>query len=269
MKTLYVSDLDGTLLRNNEQTSAYTNQAINRIVASGIPFSYATARSFHTARKATAGLNAAFPLIVYNGTMVVDNHDGSFLLKNFFDSEITHVIQDLIAQEIYPIVYSFQDGKETFSYLPQRCPPGMQEFLNTRKHDHRNHPTDSPEELTCGEIFYLTCIDDKEKLEPLYQKYKNLYHCVFQEDIYTQYQWLEIMPKAASKANAILQLKELLGCDKTVVFGDGKNDIDMFQLAEESYAVSNAVAELKQIATGIIGSNEEDAVAKWMEQFAK
>lgn len=77
------------------------------------------------------------------------------------------------------------------------------------------------------------------------------------------------MPKAASKANAILQLKELLGCDKTVVFGDGKNDIDMFQLAEESYAVSNAVAELKQIATGIIGSNEEDAVAKWMEQFAK
>ena len=51
--------------------------------------------------------------------------------------------------------------------------------------------------------------------------------CVFQEDIYTKHQWLEIMPKAASKARAVLQLKEHLGCDRLVVFGDQKNDIDM------------------------------------------
>ena len=49
-----------------------------------------------------------------------------------------------------------------------------------------------------------------------------------------------------------------------VVFGDGKNDIDMFELADESYAVQNAHEELKKYATAIISSNDEDAVAHWL-----
>lgn len=58
-------------------------------------------------------------------------------------------------------------------------------------------------------------------------------------------------------------------CEKLVVFGDGKNDIDMFQLADEGYAVQNAVDELKSIATGIIENNDSDGVAKWLEQNYK
>ena len=77
------------------------------------------------------------------------------------------------------------------------------------------------------------------------------------------------MPAAASKSNAIRQLKALLGCDRLVVFGDGKNDIDMFELADESYAVSNAVPELKAIATGVITSNDEDGVARWLLEHAQ
>ena len=60
--------------------------------------------------------------------------------------------------------------------------------------------------------------------------------------------------------------KELLGCDRVVVFGDGENDMDMFQMADESYAMENAVEELKEIATDIIGSNNDDGVAKWLLQ---
>ena len=58
MRTLYVSDLDGTLLRSDERTSGYTNRTVNRLVGEGMLFSYATARSFQTARKVTAGLEA-------------------------------------------------------------------------------------------------------------------------------------------------------------------------------------------------------------------
>lgn len=268
MKTLYVSDLDGTLLRSNVQTSPYTNQTINALVEQGMIFSYATARSFQTARKATQGLSAGFPLIVYNGAMVVDNREGSFLLKNFFGPEITDVIRALIRQDVYPIVYSFLNGKERFSYIPEKSSPETRAFLETRKHDPREHPVSSPEELVVGEIFYITCIGDPQKLEPFYRTYAEQFHCVYQEDIYTGHQWFEIMPKGASKSNAIRQLKTLLGCDRVVVFGDGKNDIDMFQMADESYAVANAVEELKQIATGIIGSNDEDAVAKWLKDAA-
>ena len=54
MKTLYVSDLDGTLIRSDERTSEYTNSTINRLVEEGVIFSYATGRSFHTSHKVTA-----------------------------------------------------------------------------------------------------------------------------------------------------------------------------------------------------------------------
>ena len=59
-------------------------------------------------------------------------------------------------------------------------------------------------------------------------------------------------------------MKELLGCGRLVVFGDGINDMDMFKIADESYAVENAVPELKAIASGTIGSNDDDGVAKWL-----
>lgn len=83
MRTLYVSDLDGTLLQSNERTSDYTNRTINRLVKKGMLFSYATARSYQTSHKVTQGLEAKIPLIVYNGAMIVNNIDGAFLVKIF------------------------------------------------------------------------------------------------------------------------------------------------------------------------------------------
>lgn len=115
-----------------------------------------------------------------------------------------------------------------------------------------------------GDLFYITCIGDPQKLAPFYEKYRETYHVVYSKDIYSGEQWLEIMPKTASKANAVLELKEKLGCEKLVVFGDGKNDLDMFHAADEAYAVQNADKELKAAATAVIGGNNEDGVAKWL-----
>lgn len=268
MKTLYVSDLDGTLLRGDETTSEFTNRTINALVEKGMLFSYATARSYNTASKVTRGLNARIPLIVYNGTMVVDNITGEILLSNFFGDSVKALLDDLILHGVYPIAYSVIEGVEKFSFVGESCTRGMREFLATRKGDKRENPVESVEALYSGEIFYLTCIDAEEKLKPLYQRYANQYHCVFHKDIYSGEQWLEIMPPTASKANAIRQLRKHLACDRLVVFGDGRNDIDMFCLADECYAVENAVEELKAIATGVIGGNNDDGVARWlMENF--
>lgn len=51
-----------------------------------------------------------------------------------------------------------------------------------------------------------------------------------------------------------------------MVFGDGLNDISMFKIASECYAVGNALDELKQLATGIIGDNDDDAVAEFLRR---
>ncbi|MBQ7786477.1 MAG: HAD family hydrolase [Clostridia bacterium] len=269
MRTLYVTDLDGTLLRSDEKTSAFTNRAINELAGKGMLFSYATARSYVTASKVTRGLDARIPLIVYNGALVIDHGTGEIMISNFFGAQTARaMLQDLLANDIFPIVYAFADSVEKFSYIDARCTWGMREFVNSRRGDRRDNPVNDVQALFEGDIFYFACIDEAEKLAPLYEKYKDACHAVFHRDIYSGAHWLELMPKAASKSNAIRQLKAMLGCDKLVVFGDGKNDIDMFQLADESYAVENAAPELKAVATGVIGSNNEDAVAKWLLDHA-
>lgn len=266
MSSLYVSDLDGTLLRSNEITSEYTNAVINRLTEKGMIFSYATARSVVTAKKVTKGMMATIPLIVYNGAFVIDNVTEEIMIANYFDETVSRVLDDLFDNEVYPIVYAYIDGAEKFSFIPDLCTRGMKTFLDNRKNDIRTNMVATPMDLKQGNIFYITCIDEPQKLLPFYDKYKDTFHCVYQTDIYSNEQWLEIMPKSASKSNAVKQLKELLGCDKLIVFGDGKNDIDMFEIADEGYAVQNAHDELKKKATAIISSNDDDGVAKWLEQ---
>ena len=81
MRTLYVSDLDGTLLNSQQMLSHFTIATINALVEDGMFFSYATARSFVTAAQVTAGLNAHLPVIVYNGAFVLDSATGAPLLS--------------------------------------------------------------------------------------------------------------------------------------------------------------------------------------------
>lgn len=265
MPTLYLSDLDGTLLRSDKRTSAYTNETINHLVSEGMLFSYATARSFNTARKVTAGLDAQIPLIVYNGAFIIDNHTQELLLTNrFTDDEAALILNDLLAAGVSPIVYCLDD-KERFVYNQTRVNRDTQDFVASRKGDSRDTPVCSDEALRRQGTFYFTCIETPEKLDPLYEKYRDSFSCVFSKDIYSGAQWLEIMPKAATKAHAARQLAKLFGCDRIVAFGDAVNDIPLFEAADECYAVANAADVLKTKATGIIAGNDEDGVARWLE----
>lgn len=265
MKTLYVSDLDGTLLGSNQKTSPFTNRVINTLVEEGMAFSYATARSIHTAKKAAEGLHAPMPLIVYNGAFIVDNGTGKLLHGHFFEKEeAERILQTLLLAGVQPIVYGIREEREKMTYLPAKLHPEGKAFIATRKGDVRDCPVAGEGELLYGDTFYFTCIEEEEKLAPLYEAWKEDFRCVYAKDIYSSAKWLEIMPKNVSKANAIRLLKERGGYEKVVVFGDGMNDLDMFQWADEAYAVENAVPELKEKATGIIGGNDEDGVARFL-----
>lgn len=274
-KTLYVTDLDGTLLHSDQLVSSYSCNIINDLVSRGLIFSYATARSMITAQKATAGLNAQMPLIVYNGTFVIDNATGKRLISNTFpEPEAAELLDVLLSHDISPLVYSLQPDPtrsaevEKFSYIPSAVSPGLRRFLDSRSGDVRDNPVFSAADLARGEIYYFTCIDEPLKLASVYDLIRDRYNCMYQKDVYSDDMWLEILPKAASKATAIQQVKKLYGCDRIVAFGDGLNDLPMFEIADECYAVANAVDELKAIATDVIDSNNNDGVARWISEHA-
>ena len=267
MTTLYVSDLDGTLLNSNQTLSTYTIETINQLVDEGMLFSYATARSYQTAKKVTQGLQAPFPLIVYNGACIRDNVSGEILLSHCFQEDIHQLLAHFLNNHLYPIVYAFIDGEEKFSFIPEKCTPGMLEFIESRKGDSRIRIIHHPKDFYVGQIFYVTLIDETDKLKPFYAYYQKQYHCLFQKDIYTNQQWLEIMPQGTSKAHAIEQLKHIYHYDRLVVFGDGENDMDMLRYAGIGVAMGNATAEPKAAADYITDDVDHDGVRNALLHF--
>lgn len=269
--TLYLTDLDGTLLNSRQRVPDRSRRIINRLTAEGMQFSCATARSRYSSAMVLEGLELRLPIITHNGTFIQDCTTGRLLHDNFLDTQSAGSIIDwYIRAGILPIVYSIIDGRERFSYVPEISCRALLDFVATREGDPRLRVTDI-DGLHDGNIYYITAMGNEQVLTRGYQWFSSdrRLNCLLYPEIYSGDLWLEIMPAAASKASAALKLKELLDCDRLVCFGDGINDIPMFEIADECYAVSNAAPELKAIATGILGSNEEDAVAVWLEQNAK
>lgn len=269
MKTLYISDLDGTLLRNDESISPFTESVINRLTKQDVIFSYATARSYTTANHVTSNLRLQNPVIVFNGTFIIEPRTQMRLHSNIFDTNETKQILDALTEsQIFPIVNTFLNNTEKFSYIRGKETRGILSFLAQRRHDIRCHPVVEKSSLYHGEVFHIVCIDKEEKLCHAYKRFKHDFPCVLYRDMYSGDTWLEIHPKGATKAEAALTLKQLLHCNRIICFGDGKNDIPLFEIADECYAVANADEELKAIATAVIESNENDGVAKWLNIHA-
>ena len=220
MRTLYVTDLDGTLLHSNERTSEFTNSTINSLAEKGLLFTYATARSFHTSYRTVAGLKLCHPIVTYNGAAITDPKDGSFLATNTFGDDIRSTLSELFSCDFD----AFVDGKETFTLLPSKSSRGLLDFDAPRHHDPRRRVAEDVSQLWEGEIYNVTCIGEAEKLLPFYEKYRDSYRCLYQLDMYSGEPWLEFLPNDSTKANALRQLKQFLPYDKLVVFGDGIND---------------------------------------------
>lgn len=100
-------------------------------------------------------------------------------------------------------------------------------------------------------------MDKEEGLSPIFNKIS-----YFMEDYhYSGHFWLEGDSPNTLKGKGIKSLKYL---NASVSSGDSNNDISMFETSDKSYAVSNASDFVKSKSSGIIGSNNENSVAKFI-----
>ncbi|MGY3702860.1 HAD family hydrolase [Vagococcus martis] len=78
----------------------------------------------------------------------------------------------------------------------------------------------------------------------------------------------EIAVKGVDKKLAIEYVLDKLGMTKeqTIAFGDGDNDIVMFEAVDYSIAMDNATDNLKQLASEITDSADDDGIAKSLKK---
>lgn len=267
-KTLYVTDLDGTLMRNDKSISAKSIELLNRLLAEGASITYATARSLKSASEVTQNLHLSLPVVIRNGTILADPQTKKEIEITTFELDALYAIRQILQRyKLSGFVTSYIDGKEIRHYLKDNMNEGFRQYVTDHSDDERLRAVQSEQELYEGNVCYFTFIDKPEELDVVADQLNQSkeWTCIYQQDKYSSDYWLEICPKDASKASAIQKIMRRYDYDTLIVFGDSLNDLSMFEVADEAYAVENAMDEVKAKATAVILSNEDDGVAQWIE----
>lgn len=273
-ETLFVSDMDGTLLGPDAQVSPFTADVIASLLPKGLLFTVATARSWHSAKPALAQLPLHLPAATHNGVHIVNIGDGSIIEGNYFTDEQKQAIEAVFAQTNTPhTVVSLIDGRERISLYDGGDNPLYHHYTTVRKNDPRRRMVEPGDEgaLLQGKTFYFSGLDDPKELEHLLPALRGIpgAQVSFMPDSYHEtYYWLEVMCAQTSKASGAQRLKELTGAKRLVCFGDNLNDIPMLTMADVGIAMGNALPQVKEAADVVIDSNCNDGVARYiLSQF--
>lgn len=269
-KTLYISDLDGTLLNSDKEISKYTMDIINACIEKGMYFSIATARTAASSVKILSGLNINIPVILMNGVVIYDIQQHKYIKTEKISEQTANAILYILNEhDISGFMYAISNDK-LITYYENLHTEALRDFYDERvmKYYKSFEQVDSFSNKTkCSSIIYFSLIDEYERLSMVLKDLKDQpdIDMVLYKDIYTENLWyLEVYSINASKYNAVRYIREYYNFDKIIGFGDNLNDIPLFKACDECYAVSNAVYELKEKATGMIADHNADGVARFI-----
>lgn len=269
-QTLYISDLDGTLLNRDSVVSPHSIEKINALLQKGMLFTVATARTPATVVPLLQQLNLNIPAILMNGAVLYDIQQRRYIRSNgFTDNSALRYISLLEKRELVPFVYRIAHNKLQVFHKPL-ANDMQREFKRQRE----NTPykdfiltTDYQKELIDNPPLFLLVIDHFDKLQTAAAEISRAGKCsifCYRDIIDPEYGNLEIYPKGVSKAATAQEIITRLNPWEVVVFGDNLNDLPLFRVADRRYAPENAMDEIKQQATAIIADNDHDGVARFL-----
>ncbi len=271
MKTLYLSDLDGTLLGSNARLSEFTVQTVNMLIEKGLNFTVATARSMSSAGYILKGINLSHPAIMMNGVFLADTKTMKPSLVNYMDKETARkVIDAFLTADRPPIVYTYSDGLDA-EYTSLKNDYEVS-FVEARKKLYRNFL--KVKNYNIGDkTVYINGIDDKDTIDAVCENLKKIDGIKFSNylDTYSGDKYfVEVYSKTAGKKNTAETLKKMYGFDRIVMFGDNGNDVELLKAADLAVVVENGQPIAKEAADVIIDTNDNDGVAKFLlREFEK
>lgn len=267
---IIASDLDKTLLNDDQKISAENWRAIEKMHDMGVHFVPASGRAFE--EMPTELLES--PLIRYyitsDGTTVYDKETG-ITHELPLPTELGRQVLDKIYS--YPICLMLH--ADTKSYV--------EESTHNPKDYARYHMNDywidfsldkeTPVQDLKSFAYSLPTI---QSIVPFFLNMADLRECkaYFEKDprlllAQTDPYNLEIFSSAAGKGNALMLLADILGIDRkaTIAVGDSTNDSTMVKAAGLGLAMKNAVPELKAVADAVICANTEHGAKYIVEHY--
>ncbi len=262
--TVFITDMDGTLLKSDKTVSEKNLKAIEKYQSDGGIFGIATGRPIHTTLRYLDILKPDLPLILYNGCIVYDHRQDKIIYGKYLPDAARDILKDIFSR--YPGI-----APEIFTFEAQY-------YLNLNEAEKWHHEIlqvsyikknsgDDIAEPWCK----LLLADSEEVINELciYVKKFNKMGIRF---VRSCPYFLEILPEDISKGTAVREMLKTVGISgKTVISaGDYDNDIEMLKASDISFCPADSQPEVKKTAQYVLRSTcNEDAIAEAIETLSK
>ena len=257
-----ICDLDGTLLNAEHTISEYTRDIISKVRNKGIIICIATGRHHIDARVYQQMLNLDSFLITSNGAKIHDEKGREIYSANIPEKTAWDLIHTVVDSDI--VRHVFQDDEW---YCEQ---PWL--ITSEAYKDSGVKPVNKPFYLIKGPITKF-CYEYQRRPNKLLQleellleRFGDKLSISFSSPIF-----LELMTCGVSKGAAIQRILKSRNIDasETIAFGDGLNDFEMLKYVGKGILMGNCDGALPNMLPEceIIGSNEDDGLARYLEKL--
>ena len=263
---LIAIDIDGTLLNSKREITPRVKAALNAASAQGVYVVLCTGRPYPGVEGLLQELDLVNDhdyVVTYNGTLVQQTGSKKALVRFSMTHDDLERVNDYATK--YNVHYHAID--EEAIYVPTAT-VGKYSIHESELvgmpivHQlYKDIPTDK-------EFVKIMFVDEPEVLEELIPNlsddFKSRYNIFRSAGFY-----LEVIHPEASKGKAVHHLADKLGLtrDEVMCLGDHENDRDMIEYAGIGVAMGNAIDSIKEIATFVTTTNDEDGVAVAVEKF--
>ena len=254
MRTLLLFDLDGTLLKSDKTISERTIEILKKCKSMGYVIGIATSRGEQNCFTFIKEIDSDI-LISSGGALIKYGND--YIYKNLFSKErtkeIIHTVREVCGNDVEITVDTIDKHYWNYKIDHKKIDANWGDSIWTNYNDFLEESL-----KICAEIFEA-------------EKAKKLERCLTDCDMirFSDGFWYKFTRKGVTKESAINLIydKCRIEVSNIIAFGDDYADIEMLKVAGIGIAMGNAVDEVKEAADIIIGTNDEDSIAVYLENL--
>lgn len=269
MKKILFTDLDGTLLNNENLVSDGNRAAIQRLLDAGHYLVVTTGRPVKSAFKVAKDLGLAMPgcfLIAYNGGVIFDCAKEEVLMQKTLPMEyVRYLFEEAEKYGLYIQTYGEDD-----KILTKQDGPELEYYVEVCRGSLNYEICEDVCESLGKEPYKVLLISmNEEKVLEFHKDHKEWQEgkC---ESTFSSREYLEYLPIGVSKGSGIRTLCEMLNVslENSYAAGDERNDVSMIEDAGVGIAMKNAVDEAKAAADYITeNDNDHDGIAEVIDKL--
>lgn len=256
---LVISDIDGTLITSNHEVTDATKAAAAKLYERGIELSLASSRPPRSIVPLADALKLQGPFAAFNGALVV-KRNGEVLARSII-SPATIASVKAIADKFGIGVWLYDDVDWWAQWRDA--------FVDREEHTSGfSARIDGYDERITREANKLTVVGKPELVAQAEQRVlSELADKVSASK--SKPRFLDVTSYGIHKGTVVVRLAELLNIatERVAVIGDGPNDVEMFKQAGVSIAMGQGVDEVREAASYLTTSNDDEGWARGIERF--